>query len=109
VHGWLYSNTNYILLGRIIQRATEHSPITEIRRRILAPLGLHDTSFPLTSKQIPPPYAHGYCGRIDVTNLVNPSVTWTAGAMISTVYDVARFYRALVAGGCCPRRSSASC
>src|SRR5215467_3648122 len=74
VHGWLYSNTNYILLGMIIHKVTGHSPVTEIGRRILAPLGLHDTSFPLTSKQIPPPYAHGYYGRIDVTNLVNPSV-----------------------------------
>jgi len=102
VHGWLYSNTNYILLGMIIQKVTGHSPVTEIGRRILAPLGLHDTSFPLTSKQIPLPYAHGYYGRIDVTNLVNPSVAWTAGAMISTVDDVARFYRALVTGQLLP-------
>lgn len=102
VHGWLYSNTNYILLGMIIQKVTGHSPITEIRRRILVPLGLHDTSFPLTSMQIPAPYAHGYYGPIDVTNLVNPSVAWTAGAMISTVDDVARFYRALLTGRLLP-------
>ena len=102
VHNWLYSNTNYILLGMIIKRVTGHSPVTEIRRRILAPLRLHGTSFPLTSKRIPPPYAHGYYGRIDVTNLVNPSVTWTAGAMISTVDDVARFYRALLTGRLLP-------
>src|SRR5215472_3298035 len=93
VRGWLYSNTNYILLGMIIQKVTGHSPITEIRRRILVPLGLHDTSFPLTSPQIPGPHAHGYYGPLDVTNLVSPSTTWTAGAMISTVNDVARFYR----------------
>jgi D-alanyl-D-alanine carboxypeptidase len=98
VHGWLYSDTNYILLGMIIQKVTGQSPITEIRRRILVPLGLRDTSFPLTSTQIPAPYAHGYYGPIDATNLVNPSVTWTAGAMISTVDDVARFYRALLMG-----------
>jgi D-alanyl-D-alanine carboxypeptidase len=103
VHSWLYSNTNYILLGMIIQKVTRHSPITEIRRRILAPLGLHDTSFPLTSPLIPAPYAHGYYGAIDVTNLVNPSIAWTAGAMISTVDDVARFYRALLAGRLLPR------
>ena len=102
VHGWLYSNTNYILLGMIIQKVTGHSPITEIRRRILVPLGLHDTSFPLTSKQIPAPYAHGYYGPLDVTNLVNPSATWTAGAMISTVGDVARFYRVLLTGRLLP-------
>jgi D-alanyl-D-alanine carboxypeptidase len=102
VHGWLYSNTNYILLGMIIQKVTGQSPITEISRRILLPLGLHGTSFPLTSKQIPAPYAHGYYGSLDVTNLVNPSVTWTAGAMISTVDDMARFYRALLAGRLLP-------
>lgn len=102
VHGWLYSNTNYIVLGMIIQKVTGHSPITEIRRRILVPLGLHGTSFPLTSTQIPAPYAHGYYGPIDVTNLVNPSATWTAGAMISTVDDSARFYRGLLAGRLLP-------
>jgi D-alanyl-D-alanine carboxypeptidase len=102
MHGWLYSNTNYILLGMIIQKMTGHSPITEIRRRILVPLGLHDTSFPLTSKQIPGPHAHGYYGPMDVTNLVNPSTAWTAGAMISNAGDVAWFYRALLTGRLLP-------
>jgi D-alanyl-D-alanine carboxypeptidase len=102
VHGWLYSNTNYILLGMIIQKVTGQSPITEISRRILEPLGLRGTSFPLTSTQIPVPYAHGYYEGQDVTNVVNPSSTWTAGAMISTVDDVARFYRALLTGRLLP-------
>lgn len=102
VPGWEYSNTNYILLGMIIQKVTGQSPVTEISRRILVPLGLRDTSFPVTSTQIPAPYAHGYYGPIDVTNLVNPSVAWTAGAMISTVGDVARFYRALLTGRLLP-------
>jgi D-alanyl-D-alanine carboxypeptidase len=102
VHGWLYSDTNYILLGMIIQKVTGRSPVTEISRRILVPLGLHDTSFPLTSKQIPAPYAHGYYGSLDATNLVSPSIAWTAGAMISTVDDVARFYRALLDGRLLP-------
>ncbi|HEX8005256.1 MAG TPA: serine hydrolase domain-containing protein, partial [Trebonia sp.] len=35
--GWLYSNTNYILLGMIIQKVTGQSPVTEISRRILEP------------------------------------------------------------------------
>ena len=102
VHGWLYSDTNYLLLGMIIQKVTGQSPITEISRRILVPLGLHDTSFPLTSKQIPAPYAHGYYGSLDATNLLNPSIAWTSGAMISTVDDVARFYRALLHGRLLP-------
>ena len=96
VHGWLYSNTNYILLGMIIQKVTGHSPITEISRRILVPLGLHDTSFPLTSKRSPGRTRMVTTAAMDVTNLVNPSTAWTAGAMISNVDDVARFYRALL-------------
>ena len=100
--GWNYSNTNYILAGMIIQKVTGHSPMDEIYRRILRPLGLRATSFPLTSRQIPRPYAHGYFGSIDVTSLVNPSGAWTAGAMISTVDDVARFYRALLTGRLLP-------
>jgi D-alanyl-D-alanine carboxypeptidase len=102
VHGWLYSDTNYILLGMIIQKVTGQSPVTEISRRILEPLGLRGTSFPLTSKQIPAPYAHGYYGPMDVTNAINPSNPWTAGAMISTVDNVARFYRALLTGRLLP-------
>lgn len=102
VHGWLYSNTNYVLLGMIIQKVTGKSPVSEISQRILAPLGLRGTSFPLTSTQIPSPYAHGYYGSLDVTNLVNPSSAWTAGAMISTADDVARFYRALLTGRLLP-------
>jgi D-alanyl-D-alanine carboxypeptidase len=102
VHGWLYSNTNYILLGLITQKVTGQNPVTEISRRILAPLGLYGTSFPLTSTKIPSPYAHGYYGSLDVTNVENPSSAWTAGAMISTVDDVARFYRALLAGRLLP-------
>ena len=102
VHGWLYSDTNYILLGMIIQKVTGRSPVTEISRRISVPLGLHGTSFPLTSKQIPAPYAHGYYGSLDAANLINPSIAWTAGAMISTVGDVARFYRALLDGRLLP-------
>ena len=102
LHGWNYSNTNYIALGMIIQKVTGQSPDTEISRRILTPLGLRGTSFPLSSTQITAPYAHGYYGAMDVTNAVNPSNEGTAGAMISTVDDVARFYRALLTGWLLP-------
>jgi D-alanyl-D-alanine carboxypeptidase len=102
VHGWKYSNTNYILLGMIIERVTGHSVISVISRHILQPLGLRNTSFPLTSTLIPGPHAEGYYGSVDVTRMVNPSSAWASGAMISTVGDVARFYRALLTGRLLP-------
>ncbi|WP_329314828.1 beta-lactamase family protein [Streptomyces sp. NBC_01278] len=96
--GWRYSNTNYLLAGLVIEAVTRHSAPFEIQRRILAPLGLTDTSFPLTDPAVHGPHLHGYdlAGR-DMTRF-SPSYDWTAGAMISTVDDLARFHRALFTG-----------
>jgi D-alanyl-D-alanine carboxypeptidase len=41
--GWSYSNTNYILLGRVIEAVTGHTAAAELRTRILEPLGMADT------------------------------------------------------------------
>ena len=44
---WSYSNTNYVLAGLIVERVTHHTIGGEIERRLIRPLGLHDTSFPV--------------------------------------------------------------
>ncbi|MFJ2593661.1 serine hydrolase domain-containing protein [Streptomyces erythrochromogenes] len=65
---------------------------------ILTPLGLKDTPFPVTDPDIHGPHLHGYdLGGRDVTRF-SPSYDWTAGAVISTVDDLARFHRALFTG-----------
>ena len=111
---WGYSNTNYILLGLIVAAAQKRSgalqmaaPAIEVHRRIIEPLGLRHTSFPLTDPDIRGPHAHGYVidpppetglpAILDVTR-INPSVFWTAGAIVSTLDDVADFHRALFTG-----------
>ncbi|GAA3147960.1 serine hydrolase domain-containing protein [Planomonospora alba] len=103
--GWMYSNTNYILAGMIIERATGNTYREEVARRILKPLGLRDTFLPGTSVRIPGPHARGYFPRtvdpvgrlVDVTEL-NPSFAGAAGEMISTTADVGRFFTALLGG-----------
>ena len=66
---------------------------------MIDPLGLSATSFPATSTRIPAPFAYGYFTPYgDVTEAVNPSSAGAAGAMISDVYDVSRFYQALFSG-----------
>ncbi|WP_354637366.1 serine hydrolase domain-containing protein [Kitasatospora camelliae] len=95
---WTYSNTNYLLAGLVIEAVTHHSAPEEIRRRILAPLGLKDTSFPLTDPTIHGPHLHGYDLKGQDVTRFSPSYDWTAGAMISTVDDLARFHRALFGG-----------
>jgi D-alanyl-D-alanine carboxypeptidase len=96
-----YSSTGYVLLGLIVRAATGNPIGTELNRRLFKPLGLHATTFS-TSGHIAGAHAHGYFvvpnrPLQDVTG-VSPSWYWTAGNIVSTADDVARFYRALLAG-----------
>ena len=99
--GYSYSNTNYVLAGLIVERATGRSIGTELKRRIFQPLRLRETTYP-TKPGLPRPFAHGYMvlgnpPAIDVTGL-SPSMSPASGAIVSTVDDVATFYRALLSG-----------
>jgi D-alanyl-D-alanine carboxypeptidase len=99
--GWSYSNTGYILLGLIVQASTGVDIKRQLERRIFRPLRLHDTSFPVTDPRVPQPNAHGYANAhpgaaLTDTTVFSPSWAWAAGAIVSTVDDLARFYRALL-------------
>ena len=103
---WFYSNTNYTLLGLVLEKVTD-KPIGDLyREQIIEPLDLKNTSFPKPSdSSIPEPHAQGYTlqgessGRepIDSTDW-SPSEAWTAGQMISTVDDLLVYGRALGTG-----------
>lgn len=97
-----YSNTGYLLAGLVIERATGHPVETEIARRVLEPLGLHDTSLPRTDPFLHGPHLHGYDLAGQDMTVFSPSYDWTAGAMVSTVSDLARFQRALFDGELLP-------
>jgi D-alanyl-D-alanine carboxypeptidase len=108
---WSYSNTNYILLGLLIEKVTGHPYGSEIAQRILDPLGLRHTLVPGDSAGIPGPHAHGYLpvpasytagGLVDISRL-NPSWSWAAGEMLSTTSDLNRFFAALLGGRLLPR------
>ena len=72
--GWSYSDTNYYVLGLIVEAVTKHSLASELRRRILAPLRLHATSFP-AGPRIAGRYAHGYFLRpLQDVSVGSPSV-----------------------------------
>jgi D-alanyl-D-alanine carboxypeptidase len=88
-----YSNSNYVLLGMIVEQLTGQPAGEVIAERVLVPMGMTQTSFP-TTEAMPEPYAHGYAAveegsaeLRDVT-LSNPDVPWTSGAMISTLADL---------------------
>jgi D-alanyl-D-alanine carboxypeptidase len=99
---WQYSDSNYILLGEIIEEAAGEPAGTFIEREIIRKLRLPGTSYP-TSPAIPPPASRGYlvappgAPERDVT-AVNPDVPGPAGAMISTVAGLRAWAGALATG-----------
>jgi D-alanyl-D-alanine carboxypeptidase len=99
--GWSYSNTGYIVLGLIVEAASGQPIATALQQRIFTPLALRQTSFD-TAPPISGPHAHGYYRlprqRLQDVTAVSPSFAWSAGAIVSTADDLARFYRALLAG-----------
>ncbi len=110
--GFHYSNTNTVLLGRLIERLTGQSLSQELDRRIFKRLNLSNTSLPNTTA-IPPEHPRGYMfgtnvgtldgacdaavGRRDVTD-ASPSWTWSAGNAVSSVADLTVWARALAKG-----------
>ncbi|MEO3815534.1 serine hydrolase domain-containing protein [Plantactinospora sp. B24E8] len=99
----VYSNTNYVLAGLLLERITGRSAEREIDRRILRPLRLRQTYFPGTDRRIDGPHARGYVPWLDGVprdfSVYNMSWAWTAGALVSTTSDLNRFFRALHGGG----------
>lgn len=104
--GYGYSNTNYMLLGMIIEAATSSKAFTQFRNRIFDPLGLDHTFLPV-GEEIVGEMAHGWHRINGDGELVDLSIysrkaydsmAWTAGAIYSTAEDVVRFSSALFGG-----------
>ena len=119
-----YSNTNYVALGLILQKATGQSLANLIQDRIARPLGLTGTYLaPYTPDPADTKLADGYepdasiiapllfpgtpagtsfagPARGDYVNTtwINDSGDWAAGGIVSTAADWARFQSALVSG-----------
>jgi D-alanyl-D-alanine carboxypeptidase len=99
--GYHYSNTNYLILGLIIEELTKDTVGHQINQRLLAPFQLTQTSYPDTMA-MPAPWAHGYQltdGEWkDVSNTIPVSLMGSAGEMVSTLDDMARWVRLWVDG-----------
>jgi D-alanyl-D-alanine carboxypeptidase len=97
-----YSNTNYLILGLVIESATKDSVADQIRTRLLVPFELTETSYPAT-QAMPAPWAHGYeLGKQgdweDVSNTIPVSLMGAAGEIISDVADMKRWVALYVTG-----------
>lgn len=93
-----YSNTDYVVLGLVVEQVTGRSYATEAERRIIAPLRLTGTSFPGSRASLPAPHGRAYAADgTDVTAL-DPRVAGAAGELVTTLADLDRFYAALLGG-----------
>ncbi|MGY2079085.1 serine hydrolase domain-containing protein [Modestobacter sp. SYSU DS0657] len=103
-----YSNTNYVLAGLLVQQVTGRPVGEEITRRVIEPLHLRDTYWPGEGEQRlrdrhPHSYSHAYSAAepgtppADVT-VMDVSMGWAAGALVSTPRDLLRFSHALISG-----------
>jgi D-alanyl-D-alanine carboxypeptidase len=108
---WSYSNTGYVLAGMIVEAATGRTLGHELTRRILRPLRLRDTFFPVNRPTIPGPNPRGYslplvdeAGPLLDFTVYNPSLAWGAGNLTSDLGDLERFFRALLGGRLLPAR-----
>jgi CubicO group peptidase (beta-lactamase class C family) len=94
--GWAYSNTNFILLGLVIEAATGQTVVENFHARIIDPLGLTHTY--MADDEAPTAdIVRGYSSYIG-TNDFNASSTWTAGALVSNAPEMIIFLRALLSG-----------
>ncbi|MFV0289853.1 MAG: serine hydrolase [Mangrovibacterium sp.] len=94
-----YSNSNYFLLGYMIEKITGKSYQQYLRENIIEPAGLSTTYYDSQTKIIPN-RASGYSywdGAYHNSEFISMSLAYSAGAMISSVGDLFKWHQALYA------------
>ena len=106
--GWEYSDTNYILLGMIIEKLTGKKYYELLREKIFEPYQLINTK--PTDKILLPGIGQGYAGKEnefklhekvikdDGSFVINPQFAWTGGGIYSTTEDLAKWGKLLYEG-----------
>lgn len=102
--GWSYADTNYILVGMIVERVAGRTLYEEVQRRLLKPLHLDKTS-PSTSRTLPglitgyasanSPFGKTGAVMTDGKFFINPQFEWTGGGFVSNAQDLAKWAQAL--------------
>jgi D-alanyl-D-alanine carboxypeptidase len=91
---WDYSNTNYVVLGMLVEQATGRTLAQELRARVIEPLELEAT-YVLPEERVAGPQARGYSKGTDQTE-VAMSFTYGAANIVTTVGDLQTFGGALL-------------
>ena len=95
-----YSNTGYVVLGEVIEKASGQSYAQFLQTQIFDPLGLKNTGYEDQSV-ILAGRAAGYerrDGKLINSSFIDMSVPFSAGALYSTTHDLLAWENALFAG-----------
>jgi D-alanyl-D-alanine carboxypeptidase len=92
---WSYSNSNYYIVGMVIERITGDSFPHYLEQHFFLPLGLTSTSY--CNAPLPSGYVRqsGVTGRVQSADM---SLLFAAGAICSTAIDLVHWNRALISG-----------
>jgi len=96
-----YNNSGYVLVGRAIELLTGKSWAQFLDERIFRPLGMRSTAVNEPGVIVPgrvPGYARAQEGWQNTKAELHPSQLYAAGALRSSLDDLARFHRALAGG-----------
>ncbi|MFF3656194.1 serine hydrolase domain-containing protein [Streptomyces olivochromogenes] len=102
---WAYSNTNYLLAGMIAEKASGTGWRELVEHRIIAGLGLRQTSVPGLDPFLPTPYVSTYLTGTDGTRLdvtTNSYLHTADSGVVSTTADLNTFFRSLADGRLLP-------
>jgi D-alanyl-D-alanine carboxypeptidase len=106
--GWSYSDTDYIVLGMIIEKICKNLFYSELDRRILKPFAFDSTS-PSNKRRLEG-LVTGYTsdnqrpfklpGKVPVDGVypINPQFEWCGGGLITTSLDMSRWAKILYEG-----------
>lgn len=100
-HGWNYCNTNYLLLGMLLERVHSRDLATLLREVITGPLGMDHTYYMATEDvpgELAVPHMSARNGYRPIPQMHAPTLWRGAGAMVSTAPDLLAFARALFSG-----------
>ena len=100
---WAYTNTNYVVLGMLVERVSQRPVGEQIDQRIIKKLGLSHTYFPAPGdRSIKGTHPQGYHlsaeGKLGDMTEMDPAWAWAAGAMVSTPSELNTFFQAVFDG-----------
>lgn len=98
--GWKYSNTNYILLGRVIEVASGMPFDAYIKSHIFEVAGMRESGTIADERRIPGMATGYYSDRkgLHVSPKLRSGWAWSAGNIVSTAGDMLKWDEALFAG-----------